>query len=91
MSALQRLRGEPRFSLLFCGQTLTFYRQGVPIGATTGFMTFVLFNLPWHVIPTAGAVLQLLTTAAGCYAACTLMASRTPATLPADAAAARWL
>jgi hypothetical protein len=91
MSMLRRLRGDPRATLLFLGQTLTLYRQGANLGLFVGLATFVAFNLPWHLLPAGGQMLRWLTTAVGCYLAAALMASRAPATMDAHDAAARWL
>lgn len=91
MSMLRRLRGEPKTAVTFLGQTLTLYRQGSCVGLSVGFATFVAFNLPWHLIPAAGRMLQLLTVGVGFYLAATLMASRAPSEMDATDAAARWL
>lgn len=91
MSILKRLRGEPRSTMPFLGQTLTFYRQGVQLGLFTGLATFVVFNLPWHLLPAGGQIFQGLTTVVGCYLAAAVMASRAPAEIDPEDAAARWL
>lgn len=75
---------------LLC-QTLTLYRQGSYVGLSVGFATFIAFNLPWHLVPASGQVLQLPTAGVGFYLAAALMASRTPAEMDATDAAARWL
>ena len=91
MSTLQRLRGEPKFCADILGQTLTFYRQGIPLGLAVGLATFIVFQLPWNLVSTGGQVLQVLATLVGCYTATTLMASRAPAGTDAAIAASRWL
>lgn len=91
MSMLRRLRGEAKTTMPFFGQTLTLYRQGSYGGLCVAFATFVAFNLPWHLIPAAGQMLQLLTAGVGFYVAATLMASRAPSEMDAADAAARWL
>lgn len=91
MSMLRRLRGEPRATLLFLGQTLTLYRQGSYGGLSVAFATLVAFNLPWHLIPASGQMVQLLTAGVGFYVAATLTASRAPSEMDATDAAARWL
>jgi len=91
MSMLRRLRGEPRTTLPLLGAKLTLYRQGSSLALFVALATFVLFNLPWHLVPVAGALLQPLTAAVGAYLTATLMASRTPMDMGTDDAAARWL
>lgn len=91
MSMLQRLRGETKTTVPMFGHTLTLYRQGSYVGLSVGFATFVVFNLPWHLMPAFSQVLQLLTAGVGFYLAAALMASRAPTELDATDAAARWL
>jgi hypothetical protein len=91
MPLLQRLRGEPAFTMPCLGRTLTLYRQGSRLGLFAGLGTIALFNLPWHLVPGGAEVAQPLAAVVGAYFAATLIASRAPAGTDASDAASRWL
>lgn len=91
MSTLKTLRGEPMFTLPMLGRTLTLYREGARLALFLAPATFVLFNLPWHLIPVAGDVFQALVAAIGSYLCAALLGSLTADGVDADAASSRWL
>lgn len=91
MPLLQRLRGEPAFTMPCLGRTLTLYRQGSRLGLVTGLGAIAVFNLPWHLVPGGAEVARPLVAVVGAYFAATLIASRAPAGMDASDAASRWL
>lgn len=91
MLTLQALRGEPMCSLPLRGRTLTLYRQGTWWGLFSAFATFVLFNLPWHLVPSVGEILQPLVAAIGFYLSAALMGSLAAHGVDAHSASRRWL
>ncbi len=91
MSALQKLRGDSMLRVPTLGRTLTLYRQGGQLALFSFFATVVLCNLPWHLIPAAGQILQMLVAAVGFYFSAALMASLTPDDVDAATSSQRWL
>lgn len=91
MSTLQKLRGDPLLKTPMLGRTLTFYRQGARLGLLAFIATVVLLNLPWHLIPAVGEMLQMLVAAVGFYLSAAWAGSLTPDGVDAETASRRWL
>ncbi|MGJ7558472.1 hypothetical protein ACSFBI_31190 [Variovorax sp. RB3P1] len=91
MSALQKLRGDSMLRVPTLGRTLTLYRQGGRLALFSFFATAMLCNLPWHLIPAVGEILQMLVAAVGFYFSAALMGSITPDDVDADTSSRRWL
>lgn len=91
MTTLQRFRGDSMLRVPMLGRTLTLYRRGASFALFSFFATVLLFNLPWHVIPAVGGILQLLVGGLGFYFSAALIGSLTPNDLDGDTASRRWL
>lgn len=91
MSTLQELRGHSMLRVPTLGCTLTLYRKGARLAFLSFVVTVVLCNLPWHLIPAVGEMLQMLVAAVGFYLSATLFSSFTPNDVDADSASQRWL
>jgi hypothetical protein len=70
---------------------LTLYRKGFCIGLSIGLAIVLSSYLPWHLVPTMGNVVHLVTVLIGAYLAAALIASLSPHRDNADSASSRWL
>lgn len=91
MSILQRFRGDLLQQVPCFGQTLFLYKQGFVLGIFVALITFILFNLPWGLLPYEGEVIQLVIAAIGSYVSANLMGTPAPSGCPPEVAAKRWI